>query len=559
MEVFMKKALFLLTLMVLVGSVVWAGGTKEGETKELVKTEFEKSWENYKDEPITLTLYSDDKNMEEKEFMRYTQLIPQLMRDTTGVTLDIRKAVDASEQSINLLIAGGEYPDLMLINTKRQPAVSLVENERIWAFDDLKDKYGIDPIKNININQRFAIRSRFMRDKLYYLTTYGLHPDHLESPWLVKWMTGVSVNGKQYKDIGSPPIKSFDDLMDVAQKIKAKFPRVEFPLMITRSTGRGPFNEPGEIGKMLLYYGLNDPTTYWKLGQPRKFYFQTEAFLDLIKDFNKMLQLELVSPIIWTGSKQDKLALVYNGNAAFEVNSDGDNVQSRNKVVKKKFPDEYYVMLPAFSAHPKYKFGAADTIGLGGALGWCIPKGGDNTLRSLVFVDYMMSQDFQILNQYGREGVEHDIVKGMPVLKPELIKMGPTSEASEQKYDFNVLGGAFRDAFWKLVDRQFTMPELLDSLKTLKPVADKFHDLTFVPEAADAPYPEGSEELKIYSVIRETFGDELTTIIQGPPEKVESDYKALLAKVEGMGLQKLNDFQEKYAQSYADLIKKYRY
>ena len=557
----MKKRLSLLAVLLLFGALaLWAGGTQEEEAAVGKVDLLPKSWETFKDEPITLTMYSDDQNMEEKEFMRYATLIPQLTRDACGVTLDLRKAVDSSEQSINLLIASGDYPDVMLIDTSRQPAVTLVENDVIWAFDDLAKEYGPDPIQNMNVNQRFAIRSRFLKDKLYYLTTYGLHPDHLESPWLVKWMTGASVNGKLYKEIGSPPINSMADFMDVAQKIKDHEPRAEYPLMITRSTGKGPFNEPPEVEKLFFLYGLNDPSTYWELGKtPHKFAFQAPAFIDLIKDLNMMFKRELISPVVWTASKNDKLALLYTGVAAFEVNADADNIQSRDKVIQKKYPDEYMSMLPAFSAHPQYTFGAAAKIGTGGDDGWAIPKKGSNTLRAFVFVDYMMSQDFQILNQYGRLGKEHEIKDGMPVLLPELIAMGPTSQESEEKYDFNILGGAFRDAFWKLVDRQFTMPELLVSLKTLKPAIDNFHDLTFVPEAAVAQYPEGSEELKIYSVIRETFGDELTKIIQGPSDRVERDFKNLLAQVEGMGLKKLNDFQEAFAESYSDLIKKYRY
>ena len=555
-----KKIALLAILFFLASSAVWAMSPAEEDAAAGMAELLPKSWETFKDQPITLTMYSDDYNMDEKDFMRYATVIPQLVRDTCGVSLDIRKAVDSSEQSINLLIAAGDYPDILFVETSRQPAVTLVENDVIWAFDDLAEQYGPNPIENMNVNQRFAIRSRFQKDKLYYLTTYGLHPDHLDSPWLVKWMTGASVNGKLYKEIGSPPINSMADLMDVAQKIKNHNSRAEFPLMLTRSTGRGPFNEPPEVMNMFVFYGLNNATTYWELGKsPHKFHFQAPAFLDLIKDLNTMFKKELVSPIVWTASKSDKQALLFTGVAAFEVHSDGDNIQSRDRVIQQKFPDEYMMMLPAFSAHPQYTFGAADKIGTGGDDGWSIPKGGDNILRSFVFIDYMMSQDYQILNQYGRLGIEHEIKDGMPVLMPELIKMGPTSQESEEKYDFNILGGAFRDAYWKLVDRQFTMPELLDSLKTLKPAIDNFQDLTFAPEAAVSQYPEGSEELKIYSLIKETFGDELTKIIQGPANRVESDFNALMAQIEGMGLKKLNDYQQAYAENYSELIKKYKY
>ncbi len=96
-------------------------------------------------------------------------------------------------------------------------------------------------------------------------------------------------------------------------------------------------------------------------------------------------------------------------------------------------------------------------------------------------------------------------------------------------------------------------------LDAMKPVLDNFVDLTFMPEATSAPYPAGSEELKIYSVIRETFGDEVTRIVQGPAGSVERDFNDLLSRIEGMGLAKLNAFQEAKAVAFAETVKKYKY
>ena len=549
--------------MLLMAGAAWGAGRPDAETTEVVKTEFENSWENYKSEPITLTVFADDPNFDSATFNvgggRYDTKVMQYTREDTGVTLSVRDAPDRSEQALNLLIASGDYPDIMFVSLSGhpQPALSLIENDQIWAFEDLKEKYQVDVIRHMNVNQRFSVRARFMKDKSYYATTYGLTDEQLNSEWAVRWQIGAAMNKKLYGDVGSPPIKSFQDLFRVAEAIRAKEPRVEFPIMPTRSTGPGAFNEPAEFTMLQRYYGLNDPRSYWKVGGGHKFYFQAPAFMDLLKDFNEMVNRELINPINWTGSKSDKWDQMMNGSAAIELDTDADNMERIDVAIRQKFPNESYIMMPPFGGRPQYKFTATGEFGAGGGSGWCIPKGGKNTLRAAAFVDYLMSDAFQKMQIYGREGQEHDMVGGVPVLKQEIKGMGDGTDIT-LIYGFNLFGGGIRSDYWQMIRRQQDLESMARAMKVLRPVIDGYRDLTFVAEAASAPYPVGSEELKVYSNIKETFGDELTRIVQGPPARVEADYKALLAKVEGMGLPMLNAFQEKIAKDFAETVKKYK-
>jgi spermidine/putrescine-binding protein len=272
-----------------------------------------------------------------------------------------------------------------------------------------------------------------------------------------------------------------------------------------------------------------------------------------------MVSERLINPIVWTGTKQDKLSNPYNGICAFEMNGDADNVLSYTTMLKKKYADEYYIMLPPVSANPpKVNFTAAGKIGMGSTKGWCIPKNGKNTLRTLAFVDYIMSDDFQKMNIFGREGFEYEIKNGMPALKPDVAATTTAGLSVMDKYCFNVLGGMIRNDIWKMVDRWQRMPEFVEGMTVLKPAIDRFHDLTLIPEAADVLYPADSEVLKIYSQIREVFGDELTKIIFGSQQNVEPAYKALLTRVESMGLQKLADFHVETVRNFSAAVSKYK-
>jgi putative aldouronate transport system substrate-binding protein len=557
----MKKVFVIILVLLLASTVLWAASQQEeeGETTQQLDPTLENSWESFKDDPIVLEVFADSPNALFTEHLsEATLLIPRVMKEETGVTLNVRQAVDSSDQSLNLIIASGSYPDLMIVNTDRQVAAALIENDQIWSFEDLEARYGVDTISHMNVNQRFSLRSKFDNDKIYYLTAYGWHDEHSDSPWIVKWQSGTYVNEKWYKAVGSPPINSFDDLMETAKKMRDANPRMEYPFIVHRSTGTGHFNEPAEVVRLKQYYGLNDPTTYWKLGETHKFIIQAPAFLDLVKDLNRMEHEELFNPIIWTGSKNDKLGLVFNGLPAFVLNGDADNLAQRNTALQEKYPDERWIMLPPFPADPtKYRYTTTGSVGAGGDNGWTIPKTGKNDLRRLAFVDYIMSDHFQKLNAFGREGYEHEIVDGVPVFKSPFAEMG-RAELRDQ-YGFNILGGMIRDDYWDMIRRQQQAPEMLEAINTLRPAIDNFKDLTFVPEAVEISYPADSEELKIYSQIKETFGDELLKIIlNSPPERVEADYAALLAKVENMGIAKLNAFQQQAAESFQQNVQKYK-
>jgi len=564
-EARMKKFLaFMVAFGMLAGTMAMAGG--KTETPESPKAASggtmvsnpEKSWETFKNDPVTLSLYVDDKNMDPKVFMEYKALIPKLMKEQTGVTLNIRTAVDQSETSINLMIASGEYPDLMFLDVTRQAAKTLIDNDLIWSFDELKSKFGMDVINRMNINQRFTQRRIFSNDNIYYATAYGFNDTHVNSPWLVKWQTGGYINETLWKGVGSPAIKSMADLMKVAQDIKTKYPRVEFPISVTRNTGTGMFNEAAEFSALRMYYGLNDPSTYWTVGKGYKFYIQAPAFLDMLKDVNKMVNLELISPVMWTGSKNDKMATVFNGIACFELNGDADNFTWYNQELQKKYPNEQYVMLPPFGANAKYQFTTAGTYGSGGNFGWCVPKSAKDPARVAAYIDYMLSDDFQKMNVYGREGIEHTIVDGVPKLTPAILNMETTGTDIAGEYGFNVLGGAVRDNYWQMMQRLQRFDDMRQGIAVLKPAIDKYKDLNTAAENVNLAYPADSEEVKIYSQIKEVFGDELMKILLGPSDKVEASYAALLARVEKMGLQKLADFQNKAALNQAEVIKKYR-
>ena len=189
-----KTCLMIFTLLFLVSLTVWAnsGGETPGASTANI-ADPDKAWESFAGEPIELEMWvgsSSNWGHESPDSWVWSRI-----REDTGVTLKYIWAGSSGEDAYNLLIASDDYPDLLFLNPINATRL-MIENNKIAAYDDLKEKHGIDIVKMLNINQRFEERRLYDTDKIYIARTGGIKPEHMDSPWVVKWQTGAFMNDK---------------------------------------------------------------------------------------------------------------------------------------------------------------------------------------------------------------------------------------------------------------------------------------------------------------------------------------------------------------------------
>ena len=170
-----------------------------------------------------------------------------------------------------------------------------------------------------------------------------------------------------------------------------------------------------------------------------------------------------------------------------------------------------------------------------------------------------MSEHHQKMQQFGDEGVHHDVVDGWPAMRPEILEEYRADRiAASNKYNFNHWHGAFRDDFWAMVKRQQEQLPMVEALNVIRPALENFQDTSVSAEAAPVNYATDSEELKIYSAIREVLGDGVTRIVL-QSDDVEGDYAVLMERVEELGVQVLNDLHTQHMIDFDALIAQYNY
>ena len=519
-------------------------------------------WEAFKDEPITLTIWVDGGWPFPEVTNNPESWLRQKMREETGVTVDLQPGAGWGPEGLNLFIASGDYPDIMLLRQATQPTQILVENDVIYSWNEIKDLYGIDVMTEMNINTRFNQRLRYGRHDLYISAFYSIPDRYLDSPWVVKYQSGTMINDTVYEQMGRPPIDSMDAMIDAAVQARDLHPeRFRYPVMDVRNTGlENRWNIPHTIDRWREFYDLRNPEDYNTAGEPHRFFFQTDAFVDMLQDLNHMESLGLFNPIIWsTTESQEKLALLHRGEVFIEGQEDADNVGGITDRMQEIYSGERYAFLPRFSADPaKYRNYPSGRVSVGW-LGLTLPKNKETTLRAAAYVAYLMSEYFQKLQQFGDEGVHHDLVDGWPAMKPAIQEeYRADGTAATLKYNFNLWHGAFRDDFWAMVKRQRERKEMVEALNVIRPALENFQDTSVSAEAAPLNYETDSEELKIYSAIREVLGDGATRIVL-QSDDVAGDYAALLARVEELGVGVLNDLHTQHMIDFDALIEKYNY
>ena len=117
----MNKPLALMFALALaVPAMLIAAPTEEGSGALPADFDPQKPWDAFKDEPITLTIWVDGGWPFPEVTNNPDSWLRQKMREDTGVTVDLQPGAGWGPEGLNLFIASGEYPDIMLLRQATQ-------------------------------------------------------------------------------------------------------------------------------------------------------------------------------------------------------------------------------------------------------------------------------------------------------------------------------------------------------------------------------------------------------------------------------------------------------
>lgn len=329
----------------------------------------------------------------------------------TGVSLEITEAATTDSTQLMTMLASGEVPDFLLNidNTMRatlwQQGFALPLNKLI--DENCPKMWSIIPIEQKNYYTETD-------GNMYTLAAWYADPDLIQSvEGAGRNSHGLSINLAMYKELGEPPLNTLEDYKAMLLMAKEKWPELPYYLMdrycsnvtsdgsllqlVNRIYGGLPVKAIGEDGNVHLN-------------------FRDEPYLKAIKYVNSLYRAGVINP--------ENFAIEYDQFVQF----------ARNKQILTFWGSLYDIMSLEQTADPPYKVWDLpqepgytlhlmdDLAGNLGGNGPFITSETSNPKRAIYYLEFLQSQEGQMLLWNGIEGEHYTIENGYPKTKPEVVQ-----------------------------------------------------------------------------------------------------------------------------------------
>ncbi|MDR6550905.1 sugar ABC transporter substrate-binding protein [Paenibacillus qinlingensis] len=348
--------------------------------------------------PVTLSMFIDSP---------YQQPTPdnkiyKMIKDKTGVSLKMEFLVGDLQQKLGVMIAGGDYADIMTGNDKLIAAGAFV------PLEDLIEKYGP------NLKKHYASVWNQMKDPasghLYVLPNYNVFSGQFnetayEGP-------GFYLQKDVLKEMGYPTPKTLDEYFDIIAKYKAKHPDMigfetlnfdwrNFPLLNPPEHLAGHPNDGGVIvdnGKAQIFADKDIAKTYYKKLNE----INAQGLMDkeaLVQNYDQYLAKIASGRVIGMFDQHWNFG-------------DGErSLISQNKI------GSTYVGFPLL--YPGAKEYYRDRPVLNINRGYGISTKAKDPVQIIKFLDSLMTEDWQKTLQWGIQGEDYIVKDGKFARTPE--------------------------------------------------------------------------------------------------------------------------------------------
>ncbi len=461
------------------------------------------------EEPVKLTIFIDHTWYPVETF---SGIIPEAITAATGVVLEPIVAVDSNQ--LGVMIASGELPDLVytqtMVDRMSDPEVSL-------CYEDLIAQYNIGwqlSDKQLGIAKGYATDGRAYT----VLNHYSEKKDWEGITGAAPMLGSLLYRGDLLKAVGSPEIKSFDDLYSVFGLIKAAYPDVT-PLKLNNVWNTLVFRYLNGMGQ-LDFIEQADGTYLHYTEDPR--------YLEMLMWLNECYRAGYIipdDPYFVKGSTaiaDDK----YFASCACTQNS----LPGANATLAAINPGYYCQELVPFEASSY----------LTSDLGWSgtfITKNCKNPEAAIKLVAWMFTPEAQKLTQMGREGIEYTMNEaGLPQFSKE---WKDAIAAGEQNNKYNVwfyLGGS---EIVEAISRCATTDQALVS-EAYRIMVDRFDNLPWVMAAL--PVGESDEKIILDKIKTLVTTYEAKVILAASQEEAKATFQEYMDNARKTGLDTLDAY-----------------
>lgn len=374
--------------------------------------------------PLKMSLYSEDPN---PNWANMQDDVGKAITAKTGITLDAEFAVGDPVQKSALIAASGEYPDLI---SAKADISKFVDAGAVLDLTELIDKYAPN-IKKVFEGQMSRLKYSEDDPAIYVIPSYSqVNQQYFNAGG------GFELQHRVVKELGYPQIKTVADYEKAIKDYLALHPKDE--------------NGNPNIGLSLnaddwhMFISVTNPAFLTTGGaddgefnidvdtQKVTYHFRRPEEKEYFRWLNHMNAEGLLDPESFVQKYDQYKAKIATGRVLGLIDQDWDYGDGE-KALKAEGKFEYGYGHYPVTLTDEYKEASFWPTGFMAGNGIAISKDNPDPVRAIKFLDYLASDEGQVLVNWGIEGKQYNVVDGKRVIPEDVNNRKINDAANFQK------------------------------------------------------------------------------------------------------------------------------
>jgi putative aldouronate transport system substrate-binding protein len=501
---------------------------------------------------MTLTMFSADIN---PDYDNFQSPIAQKIKEATGVTLDIQYPVGDPDEKLSTMLATGEYPDLIYPKGK---IVDFVQAGALIDLTELIEKHGPNIKK---LYGQYLKRHRYSPEdqSIYWLGCYQVDEVHQEAEG------GFQVQLAVVKELGCPGIKTVKDFERVVSEYAKKHPTINGQPTIpyTLCFADGWRILISVTNSAVFATGGNGDDGEWYIDQEtlRPVIHHTRPIeKEYFKWLNHMYDTGLLDRDCITQTYDTYIEKISSGrvlglsDAFWEYRGAEDSLKA-NGMEERMYGTFPVVLEESIENKIFMEGGYTPNYGIG------ITTKCKDPVRAIQFLDWMCTEESQILRAWGIEGVDWEIRDGRRVRTAKLEAMQKSDTDWKRKtgliytYPFPEIGRGHLDSKGYQIKPEGSVETIRDQYSDFEKDVLQCYGSTTTWKAlfkSDFPVkkygnawqiniPPGSEMQELFQKVQDVNWRRIPECIVCKPSEFDAKWDAYQEELVKTGVRKLED------------------
>ena len=368
-------------------------GCSAAESTVAVDTQQQENTQESLD-PVTFTFYSAD-GLEDT----WTDPVAQTITEKTGVTLKMDYPADSNDSRIELMVATGEYPDFVFA---KGSVSALIRNDALIDMSDLINEYGPN-IKKLYGDEYENLRYSSEDPSIYQLCSDKVQEETLETSGTAQLQWAV-LQENQYR----VPY-TLEEYTQMIRDYMEKYPMINGKPTIGISIVCSDWHWYTMLSNPSGYMNGSANNGQWIVDDEKQEVYYKHAAdgqKEYFKWLNEMYNEGILDPEFATQTHEDFVLKVAEGRVLGLLDEEWDYTSAEISLRADGQEEHTYAGLPVtIDRSVKCPSLKQQNLAVGWGIG--ITKSCKDPVRAVRFLDWLCSDEAQILLNWGIEGVDY--------------------------------------------------------------------------------------------------------------------------------------------------------